>query len=83
MPSTLRSEPKLFKGNPEVLQTTAKRCKKEKKRPSNNQEFLLSGLRTETLPDVYSKEGAAAIEDGGEGAHQGSHDHSNHQTTEA
>ncbi|KAG8132380.1 hypothetical protein E2320_010239, partial [Naja naja] len=52
------------------------------KSPSNNHKFLLCSFLTKPLPDIYGKESTAAIENGGKRAHQGSHDHSNHETTE-
>lgn len=55
----------------------------KKEGPSNNHEFLFGGLLTESLPDIYGKECAAAIKDRCQRAHQGSHHYSNHQTTES
>lgn len=47
--------------------------------PAHHHQLLLCGPPAETLPHVDGEQGAAAVEDGGEGAHEGRHDHRDHQ----
>lgn len=47
--------------------------------PAHHHQLLLCCLPAEALPHVDGEQGAAAVEDGGERAHEGRHDHGNHQ----
>lgn len=50
--------------------------------PAHHHQLLLCCLLTEALPHVNGEQCAAAVEDGGERAHEGSHDHGNHQASQ-
>ena len=47
--------------------------------PAHHHQLLLRRLPAEAQPHVDGEQGAAAVEDGGQRAHEGGHDHSDHQ----
>lgn len=51
--------------------------------PANYDELPLGGLWPDPCPDVHGEQSAAAVEDGGQGRHEGSQHHSQHQTPQA
>lgn len=47
--------------------------------PAHDEELPLAGLGPEAGPDVHGEQGAAAVEDGGQGGHEGGQHHRQHQ----
>lgn len=50
--------------------------------PAYYHELPLSRSGSESLPHVHGENGAGAVEDGGQGGHEGSDHHSHHQTSQ-
>lgn len=50
--------------------------------PPSDHEFLLGGGAAYLGVDVHGEQGAGAVEDGGQGAHQRRHHHRQHQASQ-
>lgn len=50
--------------------------------PAYDDELTLSGLWSDTGPDVHGEQSAAAVKDGGQRGHESSQHHSQHQTAQ-